>query len=43
MTATPAASHASSFAAFQNRGFALYWCARFLASFAVQIVSVGVG
>jgi MFS family permease len=31
------------FAIFRHRGFALYWTARFLASFAIQIVSVAVG
>jgi len=35
--------HAQSWAAFQHRGFALYWWARLLASFAVQVVSVAVG
>ncbi|MDQ0316103.1 MFS transporter [Amorphus orientalis] len=34
---------ASRFAAFRHRSFALYWAARFSATFAVQIVSVAVG
>src|SRR3982751_3308063 len=33
----------SRFAIFRHRGYALYWIARFLGSFATQIVSVAVG
>ena len=36
-------SDPSRFAIFRRRGFAYYWVARFLASFAAQIVSVAVG
>lgn len=36
------APHADKFAAFRHRPFLLFWVSRFLASFAVQIISVSV-
>ena len=41
--ATAAAPLTSPAAAFGHRGFMLYWTARFLATFAVQVVSVAIG
>lgn len=41
--ATPPADAAQSPRAFRHRAYALYWTARVLATFAVQVVSVAVG
>ncbi len=38
----PETAHADKFAAFRHRSFTLFWISRFLNSFAVQILSVGV-
>jgi MFS family permease len=43
MPLIPSTSGPGRFSVFRHRGFALYWSARFIASFAVQIVSVAVG
>jgi MFS family permease len=39
---SPQDVHADKFAAFRHRSFTLFWISRFLNSFAVQILSVGV-
>jgi MFS family permease len=39
---SPQTAHADKFAAFRHRSFTLFWISRFLNSFAVQILSVGV-
>ena len=43
MTPDAAASSDQRYAAFRHRGFAYYWTARLIATFAVQFISVAVG